>query len=63
MSRFSCYNIGVTHLWRKKSMSEQFINLTIENIDKEHLCCANCQIKNIKREIAVKNELVERTDC
>ena len=21
-------------------MSEQFINLTIENIDKEHLCCA-----------------------
>ena len=37
----------------EKNMSEQFINLTIENIDKEHLCCA----------IADKKELVERTDC
>lgn len=33
----------------EKNMSEQFINLTIENIDKEHLCCAIAD-KNIKRE-------------
>jgi len=30
-------------------MSEQFINLTIDNIDKEHLCCAISD-KNIKSE-------------
>ena len=31
-------------------MSEQFINLTIDNIDKEHLYCAISEIKNIKSE-------------
>ncbi len=34
----------------EKNMSEQFINLTIENIDKfKYLCCAIAD-KNIKRE-------------
>ena len=40
-------------------MSEQFINLTINNIDKEHLCCA---ISDKKHQVGVK-ELVEGTDC
>lgn len=42
-------------------MSEQFINLTIENIDKEHLCCAIADKKH--QASSSKKELVERTDC
>ena len=41
-------------------MSEQFINLTIDNIDKEHLCCA---ISDKKHQVGVatkKNWLRER---
>ena len=41
-------------------MSEQFINLTIENIDKEHLCCAIAD-KKYQAGVAVKkNWLKER---
>lgn len=42
-------------------MSEQFINLTIENIDKEHLCCAIAD--KTSSGSSSKKELVERTDC
>ena len=42
-------------------MSEQFINLTIDNIDKEHLCCA---ISDKKHQVgsSYKKELVEGTE-
>ena len=42
-------------------MSEQFINLTIDNIDKEHLCCA---ISDKKHQVGVatkKNWLIYYT--
>lgn len=44
----------------EKSTSEQFINLTSDNIDKEHLCCA---ISDKKHQVGVatkKNWLRER---
>ena len=41
-------------------MSEQFINLTIENIDKEHLCCAIADKKHQAGVAVKKNWLKER---
>ena len=41
-------------------MSEQFINLTIENIDKEHLCCAIANKKHQAGVAVKKNWLKER---
>lgn len=43
--------------WRK-SMDKKFINLTIENIESEHLCCA---ISDKKHQMGVvAKELVKR---
>ena len=44
----------------EKNMSEQFINLTIENIDKEHLCCAIADKKHQAGVAVKKNWLKER---
>lgn len=41
-------------------MNEQFINLTIENIDQEHLCCAISDKKHQMGVIKKKNWLKER---
>ena len=43
--------------WRK-SMDKKFINLTIENIESEHLCCA-ISIKNIRWE-QLQKRMVKR---
>ena len=40
-------------------MSEQFINLTIENIDKEHLCCAIADKKH-QAGVAVKKNWLKQ---
>lgn len=41
-------------------MNKQFINLTIENIDKEHLCCAITDKKHQEGVVIKKNWLKER---
>lgn len=41
-------------------MNKQFINLTIENIDKEHLCCAITDKKHQAGVVIKKNWLKER---
>ena len=43
-------------------MSEQFINLTIDNIDKEHLCCAISDKKH-QVGVATKKNWLRGTDC
>lgn len=45
--------------WRK-SMDKKFINLTIENIESEHLCCAISDKKHQMGVVAKKNWLKER---
>ena len=44
--------------WRK-SMDKKFINLTIENIESEHLCCAISDKKHQMGVVAKKNWLKE----
>ncbi len=41
-------------------MNKHFINLTVENIDKEHLCCAISDKKHQMEVSAKKNWLKER---
>ena len=43
-------------------MEKHFVNLTIENIEKEHLCCAISDKKHQKGVVAKKNWLKERME-